>query len=607
MHRMGYQALLFCPEEKTARVVTQVLNELEFSVEPCSEPFAAVKKLMAQHFDALVVDCDNEQNATLLFKGARNSGSNQNSLMVAIVEGQTGVAKAFRIGANLVLTKPINVEQSKGTLRVARGLLRKSEAAKPATPAAMASAPPAPFNPALAAPSAAQSGIPAPVASTSAFELDVEPAPQPDASEAALMEYMPDSVPASTSPAIQAEDSQLEDISAMTKQYPWQPVSKPLGEPMASALRRAAEAAGQSDPISSPASGVQATHAGSGAAAAPAPAKQAPRAQVTPIASSMAAAATASARKLEEVELSVEEPAVAAVEAPMFSGLSETAAQEVSNTGKGSRKFLVVAIVILAAAAGYLGWSRLQSENAQPALPKAITPASSVSPTQQSQLDAPASPSAEVIPQSGTSVTVEPDIVITRTPIQQPAQTQAEPNSASPSKPSAGVASVSAPKEPPATKADAPIMVATNPAPAPKVTPPVEEAAEAPAPGTLGADSGSDSKALSGIVNASPASMPKQPPSTLRISQGVSEGLVLKKVNPVYPPHALQVRLQGAVELQANIGKDGTITGVRQISGDAVLGKAAMDAVKQWKYKPYYLNGEPVEVQTEITVNFKLP
>ena len=106
---MSYQALLFCPDDKTARVVTQVLSELEFTVEPCSEPFAAVKRLMAQHFDAVVVDCDNEQNATLLFKSARNSGPNQSSLSVAVVEGQAGVAKAFRIGANLVLTKTINV------------------------------------------------------------------------------------------------------------------------------------------------------------------------------------------------------------------------------------------------------------------------------------------------------------------------------------------------------------------------------------------------------------------------------------------------------------------------------------------------------------------
>src|SRR3984957_3767388 len=144
---MGYQALLFCPDEKTARTVTQVLSELDFEVVSCTEPFAAVKKLMAVHFDAVVVDCDNEQNATLLFKSARNAPNNQSALAVAVVEGQAGVAKAFRIGANLVLTKPINVEQAKGTLRVARGLLRKGEAAKPAAAATTTAAkvvPPAP-------------------------------------------------------------------------------------------------------------------------------------------------------------------------------------------------------------------------------------------------------------------------------------------------------------------------------------------------------------------------------------------------------------------------------------------------------------------------------
>src|SRR5258708_18561810 len=125
---MSYKSLLFCPDEKTARVVTQVLAELEFTVELSNEPFAAVKKLTDEHFDALVVDCQNEQDAALLFKGARNSSLNHSSLSVAVVEGQAGVAKAFRIGANLVLTKPINTEQSKSTLRVARGLLRKNEA-----------------------------------------------------------------------------------------------------------------------------------------------------------------------------------------------------------------------------------------------------------------------------------------------------------------------------------------------------------------------------------------------------------------------------------------------------------------------------------------------
>src|SRR6202051_2204884 len=142
---MSYKSLLFCPDEKSARLVTQVLSELEFTVELSNEPFASVKKLTDEHFDALVVDCQNEQDASLLFKAARNSSLNHSSLSVAVVEGQAGVAKAFRIGANLVLTKPINVDQAKGTLRVARGRLRQNEVAKPAPTANPAPlAPPVP-------------------------------------------------------------------------------------------------------------------------------------------------------------------------------------------------------------------------------------------------------------------------------------------------------------------------------------------------------------------------------------------------------------------------------------------------------------------------------
>src|SRR6266705_1219296 len=240
---MSYQALLFCPDERTAHVVTQVLSEVEFSVESCNEPFAAVKRLMAKHFDAIVVDCDNEQNATLLFKSARNSGSNQNSLSVALVEGQAGVAKAFRLGANLVLTKPINVEQSKGTLRVARSLLRKAEAAKSAATASASaeqaarpadsnvdSAGPFPPVPPVQKPApfpGQQTALSIPAATTaSAFELEEEPAAALGPAEATLIEYTP--APPTAKP-----------VSA--KEYPWQPVSKPLAEPMASALRRAAE------------------------------------------------------------------------------------------------------------------------------------------------------------------------------------------------------------------------------------------------------------------------------------------------------------------------------------------------------------------------------
>jgi protein TonB len=93
--------------------------------------------------------------------------------------------------------------------------------------------------------------------------------------------------------------------------------------------------------------------------------------------------------------------------------------------------------------------------------------------------------------------------------------------------------------------------------------------------------------------------------ATVRISQGVSQGLLIKRVQPKYPQAALAVHAQGAVQIEATINKEGTVTNVKVISGDPVLARAAVEAVRQWRYKPYYLDGDPVEIQTQITVNFK--
>jgi protein TonB len=101
--------------------------------------------------------------------------------------------------------------------------------------------------------------------------------------------------------------------------------------------------------------------------------------------------------------------------------------------------------------------------------------------------------------------------------------------------------------------------------------------------------------------------MPKALPQSLNISQGVSRGLLTKKVQPVYPKNAQAMRVEGAVELMATISKTGDISHVTVLSGDSQLAKAAVEAVKQWKYKPYLLNGEPVDIQTQVTINFKLP
>jgi len=94
---------------------------------------------------------------------------------------------------------------------------------------------------------------------------------------------------------------------------------------------------------------------------------------------------------------------------------------------------------------------------------------------------------------------------------------------------------------------------------------------------------------------------------TVNVSQGVSQGLLVKKTTPTYPANALRQRIEGPVQLLATISKTGGISEVKVISGDPNLARAAVDAVKQWKYKPYLLDGSPVEMETQITVSFKLP
>ena len=91
----------------------------------------------------------------------------------------------------------------------------------------------------------------------------------------------------------------------------------------------------------------------------------------------------------------------------------------------------------------------------------------------------------------------------------------------------------------------------------------------------------------------------------IRISNW-SEGNVIRRVQPIYPTLARQARIEGPVQLRAIISRTGTIENLTVIRGHAMLVTAAVEAVKQWRYRPYLLNGEPVEIETEITVNFTL-
>lgn len=110
---------------------------------------------------------------------------------------------------------------------------------------------------------------------------------------------------------------------------------------------------------------------------------------------------------------------------------------------------------------------------------------------------------------------------------------------------------------------------------------------------------------LGGVVGGAPPP-PKEAPKRIRVGGNVQQARLIAKPNPVYPPLARQARIQGTVRLQAIIAKDGTIAQLEVVSGHPLLVQSALDAVRQWRYQPTLLNGEPVEVSTTIDVVFTL-
>jgi protein TonB len=116
---------------------------------------------------------------------------------------------------------------------------------------------------------------------------------------------------------------------------------------------------------------------------------------------------------------------------------------------------------------------------------------------------------------------------------------------------------------------------------------------------------------IGGIINAtsSLAAVPKfvpVVPQRVRVSQGVTRGLLIQRIEPAYPTLARAARVQGDVVLSAIIDANGEITNLQLVSGHPMLVPSALAAVRQWRYKPYLLNGQPVEVETTITVIFTL-
>jgi TonB family protein len=589
------------------------------------------------------------------------------------VEGQAGVAKAFRIGANLVLTKPINIEQSKGTLRVARGLLRKGEPLKPVAGAPVAStgvgtvsAPAAaPAKPVAAKPvlptrpavPAKPAAVAAPRPAVPAASAVPKPAAKPPLRPAAAATTT--SIPAAHAPAAQhpvnsavpatghsavPDDDVLEisaeNSSAAPSAAALTPSAKIAALPPRTmkmpvpAISAVPAAAGTGKPA--PSTSMPAT-LGGGAASAPAPAREAAEPHVEPsqvAAISIGNAPTETAPVPDKpAETSPSESSYVGA-APAFTFGGANLPEE--KTGKSKKTFLGVAAVILVGGALYYGWTQYKTTTSQPVrLPAATKPASV----------APKPPAASSIPASSTAPAMAPTDSSSQPGSQAGAGPATNPNdddstdatAPASTKPSGSTPSTAGKTAAPdktgsdktgsdktgsdktgsdktvsdktgssktgsAKPAGSPLVVKGGTAPTLQTAAP---AADSPAPSMTGIAVAGSSAPPPNL--GSSGSVPKPVLQTMKISQGVSRGLLIHQVSPVYPKTALAMRIEGSVELSTTISKTGDITHVKVVSGEAQLAKAAADAVKQWKYKPYLLNGEPVDIETAVTVNFKLP
>ena len=603
---MATRAFVLCADEKAVHAVAQILDELEVSFEHSGEPPFALKRLAAQRFDLLIVDCDNAQNATQVFNSARASSLNKNSIGVAIVEGKAGVPNAFRLGASLVLTKPVSLEQSRNALRTGIGMAKKDtpDTKAPAVPVPAVttalttpvSAPlPAPATPPVTAPVnapptpvltpvvAAPKPAPAPV-----VPMPAVPAP---ATQGLVVAPRPEiaAKPVAATPA--AEKTSLVPRPVSVPALPTLEVKKELKPAVTSAIEPKAQTS------SVPPILAKAATAAAGAAANPksegAMAAIGVKNGETPSKGSIKK--TSSTEQESKPPLRIEDPLANEEHAfdpmkdhgvPTFGGMGKQVFGEVAEPKKNKRGkgFLIAALVLLVLGGGaYAAWMT------QPAFRNMLL--WEYEKAQDKIAEWRGQPSETVAKAQAAAPAVVP-------PPAAPYPTSSDANLATNGNPdSTSAASANLPTS--ATTGAA--GQASAPATSAAAQPSVQGATQDTTPGHRAANPA--------LVPASlpPTTAQKSASDLLEVPEDFADDEVVHRVHPVYPKQARGKRLHGTVVLQAVVNKKGQVKALQLISGDPVLAQAAADAVKQWRYKPYSHEGEPVDFQTRVSVDFKLP
>jgi TonB family protein len=568
---MELRALLFTSDGGSTATLCHVLDELGLQAEICPELLVAVGRLSTERYDAIIVDWSQETEAAILLKTAREKKAL--ALNVALVADEASIGRALQQGANSVIKKPVDATAARDTLSTARDLIlsRRTEQREKETRAAAAQAhlqaqeDSIPEMPVIGD-AAPKSGFLAQSMSKSALEAEQNMV-KPD------YESAPSGFQVARGPAaVQEEEAETAP--------PPEPVSQKRWDEVRSVFREKQE---EPEPINVP---------------PPAPASQ----DSTGIFSSL-------------LEGSVP--------------FEELAAEPESASLPRYLVFAVVACVVVAAVLyvwapgnSYIGkvMSAFHSFTAKSKTSTApVTTPAPVPAPQEATAEKPAAgtelPPAEDAPPSDPAPVVSGEIdpskihiietkVIPKPGAEQPPKDPANqpanpPDMAQPPAPGATPAAT-----PDATPTSAPDSQPLQPQPV--APPPVRPQPPAPAVQTAPGE-GRTGVIIPDSLRNSPSASPASSLEPSSVPEETSLGLLIHRVDPEYPQQALAQHLEGPVVLQAWVARDGTVRDVKLVKGYFVLARAAFDAVKQWRFKPYSPNGKAIDFQTVLTLNFKSP
>jgi len=541
-------ALLLSPDDQAVTAITDVLEEMSVTCERPLDGGSAAQKLNSHSFDLVLVDCENLPAAKLIFDVCRRGKSSNNPIPIAIVDGRAGLPTAFRLGAELILTKPVAKDQARTTIRTAVSRLRKDVPANESVPALAASP---------AVPNAAVTKAHAQAAAASSqLTSFVEPV-LPVASTATL------SAPAHAT----TMHSAMADVAT--------PPAPPKLNP------RPASVLPSSLPQSSP---------------APAVAEDSKPARLLSDDPVLAELEETEFKESERKE--AEQKSTGSSKAVPDQTPTETVAPVFSSYQQNQRKKrspLVVLLMLAVAGGGglYAAWTYQPGfrEIAQPQIdrvlalagiansPKSQPPAPNrAKPSTQPATQPPAATSSASAPASPTDPNQKQSSVPDST-VAGPAATS---DAATPVQPAATPGTIVAPATSGANTTTAPLVSKTE------VSKP------------------SESRKDTAAAPLSGAQLPGEDTAIILSSKGAEKRLA-HSIQPKFPVEARSGSAQGTVVLKEVVDENGKVEGVRLVEGDAALATAAIQAVKQWRYRPYVRNGKAQPFQTVVIIDFQRP